>query len=534
MNNNLSNNAVDKENAIGENIDEKTKEEKPIAPKMNTMTRKLVLSVVQLVKDEEEDTYKEVNADKEERNRVYKYLRDGMEAQNKALNEYMSALYIAAVADISKDDRKELNHLYSRISTSKLGSAYDKTIQFAKGLPAASSVARKAQQDFSTAMKKGLMFGTVALPTYRKDAPLLVHVDYVRLRSSNPHIDNGMYHTYSSHQEFLDNLYSNKLEVFIKFANGIIFKIVFGNPHKSAEIRSVIKNIFEQNYTIGGSSIGIQKGKIILNLTISFPSVQTELDENTVVGVHFGKNSPIVCSLNNKSYTIRLGDTVDYERRRTKFFVERRRLQSALTYSTGGHGRSHKISPDHFNAKENHWAQTYNHVLSRQIVEFAKKNKAKYIYMEDMTYLKEAARKFTSSDEEEGEKSAAGIAKRYFFLYPWSYFELQNFIQYKAARLGIEVRMVNPISSIFTCCYCGTYDVGAVHDDKYICDNPDCSCYHKEKDVDYSAAKSVSLSEEVQKRETKKQKKERKKKEQEQQKQKKAELVDIDTSDDVK
>ena len=188
MNNNLSNNAVDKENAIGENIDEKAKEEKPIAPKMNTMTRKLVLSVVQLVKDEEEDTYKEVNADKEERNRVYKYLRDGMEAQNKALNEYMSALYIAAVADISKDDRKELNHLYSRISTSKLGSAYDKTIQFAKGLPAASSVARKAQQDFSTAMKKGLRFGTVALPTYRKDAPLLVHVDYVRLRSSNPHI----------------------------------------------------------------------------------------------------------------------------------------------------------------------------------------------------------------------------------------------------------------------------------------------------------------------------------------------------------
>ena len=495
MNNNFSNNAVDKETATVENIGEKNADEKTVAPKMNTMTRKLVLRVV---------------GDKEERDRVYKYLRDGMEAQNRALNEYMSALYIAAVADISKDDRKELNHLYSRISTSKLGSAYEETIKFAKGLPAASSVARKAQQDFATAMKKGLMFGTVALPTYRKDAPLLVHVDYVRLRSSNPHIDNGMYHDYSSHEEFLDNLYNKDLKVNIKFANGIIFNIVFGNPHKSAEIRSVIKNIFEENYTIGGSSIGIQKGKIILNLTISFPSVQTELDENTVVGVHFGKNSPIVCSVNNKPYNIRLGDTVDYERRRTKFFVERRRLQSALTYSTGGHGRSHKISPEHFNQKEKHWAQTYNHVLSRQIVEFAKKNKAKYIYMEDMTYLKETVCKNSLIDEETGEKAAVGIAKKYFFLYPWSYFELQNYIQYKAARLGIEVRMVNPISGLFTCCYCGTRDFGAVQDDKYTCNNPDCSCYHKEKDVDYNAAKSVSLSDEVQKRETKKQKKERK------------------------
>lgn len=516
MNSTTSNDAIEKEAVISEDNGENIAEEKAASPKMNTMTRKLVLRVV---------------GDKKERDRVYKYLRDGMEAQNKALNEYMSALYIAAVADISKDDRKELNHLYSRVSTSKLGSAYDETIKFAKGLPAASAVARKAQQDFAIAMKKGLMFGTVALPTYRKDDPLLVHVDFVRLRSSNPHIDNGMYHGYSSHEEFLDNLYNNKLEVNIKFANGIIFNIVFGSPYKSAEIRSVIKNIFEENYFIGGSSIGIEKGKIILNLTITFPSVQTELDENTVVGVHFGKNSPIVCSVNNKSYTIRLGDTVDYERRRTKFFVERRRLQSALTYSTGGHGRSHKISPDHFNAKEDHWARTYNHILSRQIIEFAKKNKAKYIYMEDMTYLKEAARKFSTSDEEEEEKTAAGIAKRYFFLYPWSYFELQNFIQYKAARLGIEVRMVNPVSSIFTCRYCGTYDVDAVQDDTFICNNPDCSCYHREKDVDYNAAKCVSLAENVQKRETKKQKKERKKKEQEQKK-KKVESVDIDTSED--
>lgn len=57
--------------------------------------------------------------DKEEMDRVYKYLRDGIFNQNKAMNQYISALYIAAIEDISKEDRKELYHLYTRISTSK-------------------------------------------------------------------------------------------------------------------------------------------------------------------------------------------------------------------------------------------------------------------------------------------------------------------------------------------------------------------------------------------------------------------------------
>ena len=45
--------------------------------------------------------------DKEEVNRVYQYIRDGMFNQNKAMNQYMTALYVSTIQDISKDDRKE-------------------------------------------------------------------------------------------------------------------------------------------------------------------------------------------------------------------------------------------------------------------------------------------------------------------------------------------------------------------------------------------------------------------------------------------
>src|SRR5574344_1397133 len=105
--------------------------------------------------------------------------------QNKAKTKYMSALYVATIQDISKDNRKELNRLYTRIATSKKGSAYDLDVEFAKGLPSTASLGQKVRQDFSKACKDGLLYGKVSLPTYRKDNPLLVHVDYVRLRETN-------------------------------------------------------------------------------------------------------------------------------------------------------------------------------------------------------------------------------------------------------------------------------------------------------------------------------------------------------------
>ena len=45
--------------------------------------------------------------DKEEVNRVYTYLRGAMEMQNKAMNLYISILYVAQILEASKEDRKE-------------------------------------------------------------------------------------------------------------------------------------------------------------------------------------------------------------------------------------------------------------------------------------------------------------------------------------------------------------------------------------------------------------------------------------------
>ena len=110
--------------------------------------------------------------DKDEINRVYKYIREGIKSQNKAMNQYMSALYSTMLIDISKDDRKEFSNFFARISKSKKGSAYSTDIEFPTGLPTASSLQQKVKTDFENAKKKGLQYGRISLPTYRDNNPL--------------------------------------------------------------------------------------------------------------------------------------------------------------------------------------------------------------------------------------------------------------------------------------------------------------------------------------------------------------------------
>ena len=154
---------------------------------MPNLTRKYELQVV---------------GDKEEINRVYTWLRQGIEAQNKAMNEYMSHLFMAKSCEMSLDDRKELNNLFQRVTNSKKGSGYTKDIEFPVGLPIAASASRKVKQDFDNACKKGLMYGRISLPTYKSNNPLIVHVRFVALRGTKK-VDNGIYHNYHSPQRIV-------------------------------------------------------------------------------------------------------------------------------------------------------------------------------------------------------------------------------------------------------------------------------------------------------------------------------------------
>lgn len=413
----------------------------------------------------------------DEVNRVFNYIKEGMISQNKAMNEYMSALYLAELNKVSKEDRKELNQLYGRISNSKKGSAYSQDIVFPKGLPVASSLSMKVKQDFKQSCKNGLMYGKVSLPTYRSDNPLLIHVDYVRLRSNNPHRDSGLYHNYKNHAEFLEYLDNKDLKVFIKFANNITFKLILGNVKKSASLRHEIQMIFEEYYKVCSSSIEIDGRKIILNLSMDIPKEKRELDENVVVGVDVGIAIPAVCGLNINDYSRKyIGSVNDFMRVKTKIQHQKSRLQTNLKMTKGGHGRKRKLKTmDKFTDYERNWVQSYNHYISKQVIDFALKNKAKYINIEDLS----------------GITKGKNVNK---FLKGWSYYQLQSFITYKANKYGIEVRKIDPHYTSQTCSCCGYVD------EKNRPKNEKGQSYFKclkcghEENADFNAAKNIAKS----------------------------------------
>ena len=368
-----------------------------------------------------------IDGDKEEVNRVYQYLRDAIYNQNKAYNILISHVYAAIYSGKSTE---EINEIYKRgkrkpkednpeYSLYKFGE-----INFPVGVPIASSVGMMVKDGIKKAKADGLFKGQSSLPNRQLDAPLRIESQCF-----------SFYYEQENYPDFLDDLFHGEPKVHMKFVNGIHFSVVFGNPHKSHEMRCVFQNIFEEKYRVLGSSIQIDGNKIILNLSLEMPKQQIELDENIVVGVDLGLAIPAMCSLNTNNYVrLPIGSYDDFARVRTRIQAQKRRLQKSLKMSNGGHGRKKKLKPlDRFTEYEKHWVETYNHKVSKMVVDFALKNRAKYINMEDLT----------------------GFDTSQFLLRNWSYYQLQSYITYKAEKYGIIVRKVNPAYTSQTCSCCG-------------------------------------------------------------------------------
>lgn len=430
--------------------------------------------------------------DKAEVERVYKYLRDGMEVQSQMMNMCISAMYAAKLRKASKEEIREISQKYSRTPDSKLGSAYKDIIDTEKyptGLAIAGSISRICKQKLDKACKDGLMYGKTSLPTFKKDMPLIVRNDFVNIRgtkikSNGAVVQTGLYHGYDSPVDLVEALEKdNKPNVHIKFINGIIFDLVLGNPNKSAELRSVLTKVFSGEYKICDSSIGFDKRtgkKIILNLSLKIPVTEHKLDENVCVGVDLGLAVPVVCALNNNMYVREsIGSYDEFTRQRTKIQAERRRITKSLKDCKGGHGRKKKLAHlDKITLHEREFAKTYNHTLSKRVIDFALKYNAKYINLEDLSG-------FSSEDRSN------------FVLRNWSYYELQQMIEYKAEKHCIEVRYINPAYTSQDCSVCGQRGIRSTQA-TFTCTNPDCkshTMYKKGFNADFNGARNISMSE---------------------------------------
>ena len=148
---------------------------------------------------------------------------------------------------------------------------------------------------------------------------------------------------------------------------------------------------------------------------------------------------------------------------------ERRRLQKSMKYSKGGHGRKAKCKHlDNLKERERNFVKSYNHYVSKQVIDFAVKNKAKYINIEDLS----------------------GYDSNDFILRNWSFYELQQFIIYKAKKYGIEVRKINPYHTSQICSVCGHWEEGQRDSQEHF----KCKACGHEENADFNAAKNIAKS----------------------------------------
>jgi len=179
-----------------------------------------------------------------------------------------------------------------------------------------------------------------------------------------------------------------------------------------------------------GSARLVKHGKdwyIHLSLTVPV----REKQGGKVMGVDLGLIDLLVASVGGQTLFFS-GKELAYTRRH---YAELRcRLQKAGAY------RALKELGD----KEHCWVTDVNHKISRALIDFAVAHGVTKIRLEDLT-----GARWTEQQKKEQRKDHGRS------LHYWPYYQLRQFIEYKAALAGIRVELVNPDLTTLTCSRCG-------------------------------------------------------------------------------
>ena len=386
-----------------------------------------------------------VNEDEELRKQQYKFIRDSQYAQYQALNlgmGYIMTGYLANNRDIKSEGFKEHQ------KGLKNSNPIFKGLELGKGIDTLSAVTQKVKKDFSISLKNGLAKGERSSINYKRNFPLIT-------RGRNL------------------TFYEQEGEVFIKWVNKIIFKVVFNaRKENTLELQHTLQMVINKEYKVMQSSLEFDKNNnLILNLTLDIPFKQEEeFIEGRVLGVDLGVKYPAYVCLSDDTYKREhIGEALELIKQRKQYQDRRIRTQQQLKNVKGGKGKGKKLKNlNRLSECERNFAKTYNHTISKRIVEFAKKHKCGYINMEKLT--------------KDGFDNA--------ILRNWSYYELQNMVEYKADRIGIKVRYVNPAYTSQTCSRCGHVDKeNRQTQEKFVCTK--CGF---ELNADHNAAINIARS----------------------------------------
>lgn len=220
----------------------------------------------------------------------------------------------------------------------------------------------------------------------------------------------------------------------------------------------ILDRIISGEYKMCDSQITKTKNKFYLLLTYQFESEKVKnIDENKIMGIDLGIKIPAVLAVSDDSYYRQyVGDgqeIIDFE---NQIISRKKRIQKSRRWAgdgSVGHGiKTRTKALEKISGKIANFKQTKNHNWSRYIVDEAVRMGCGTIQMEDLS----------------------GIATDNAFLKTWTYYQLQQYIEYKAEEKGIKFVQVKPNYTSARCSKCGhvhlfNKDKWRPEQEKFIC-----------------------------------------------------------------
>lgn len=251
---------------------------------------------------------------------------------------------------------------------------------------------------------------------------------------------------------------------------------IFEMTIKSRSQRVIVERCIDGMYKISGSKLLYvekkNKKQWCLNLSYSFEGKECKSNKENILGVNIGVFNSITASVyGDKDRLVIEGGEV--EAFRSKVEARRTSMKHQRTICENGsigHGYHTRVKPVlDVSDKIARFRDTYNHKMSRTIVDYAERKECGTIQMEDL--------KGIANDKNPVLKN-------------WSYFDLQQKIKNKAAEKGIDVVIVERKYMSQRCPKCGHIDINRDPTSKSF-ECPECN--YKTKSADYATSQNLAI-----------------------------------------
>ena len=392
-----------------------------------------------------------ISKDKKESNGIYEKLKDWQYRSRQYANETVSTFFAnEKIKQIIKENKDDIR-IENFYNANKEQTLYYKSLteKYKEFLPSyirgalsneIYSILKKEKHEVLKGNKSIRNYKTKQMPIYFSKTDFSFYID-----DENSYIFNWIY--------------------------GIKFKLNLRKDKSSNQV--IIDRIINKEYQCCGSKITFKKNKIILNLSYQQSEKIKKLDMDTIVGIDVGVANLAVCGMNKGLDRLYLGcnnSENSIQNIRNIMINKKKDLQKKLILSKGGKGRNRKLKAlNNYSDWEKEYMKTKNNQISAEIIKFVIKMNAGIIHLEKLEGIKDNIDNW--------------------FRRHWTYYQLQQMIEYKAKMNGIEVRYIDPVYTSKMCSKCGVINKNFTLEDRVY----KCDCGNL-LDRDYNASINIARS----------------------------------------